>query len=126
MVKAAADLVKEAKAKIENLTPDQVSEELANGNAVLVDVREGEELVENGRIAGSVNVPRGFLEFSADPSSPRYKPEFGENKKIILHCASGSRSALAVLTLKEMGYENVAHLEGGMKAWVDSGKEVVD
>ncbi len=123
--KTAADLVKEAKGEIENLSPEQVSEELASG-ATLVDVRESEELKQNGRIAGSLHAPRGMLEFYADPAMPYYKPEFDKNKRIILHCASGGRSALAVATLKEMGYKNVAHLDGGIKAWKDSGKPVVE
>lgn len=58
-----------------------------------------------------------MLEFYADPSLPYHKPEFDKNKRIILYCASGGRSALAVQTLKEMGYTNVAHIDGGFKAW---------
>jgi rhodanese-related sulfurtransferase len=57
---------------------------------------------------------RGMLEFYADPTLPYYKPEFDKNKRIILHRASGGRSALAAVTLKQIGYENVAHLEGGI------------
>jgi rhodanese-related sulfurtransferase len=65
-----------------------------------------------------------MLEFYADSSLPYYRPEFDKNKRIILHCASGGRSALAVKTLKEMGYENIAHLDGGLKAWVEAGMDV--
>lgn len=119
--KSAMDLVKEAKAQIENLTPQQVQEELSNGNATLIDIRESEELSQNGKIAGSVHAPRGMLEFYADPSLPYHKPEFDKSKRIILHCAGGGRSALAANTLKQMGYENVAHLDGGYKAWKDAG-----
>jgi rhodanese-related sulfurtransferase len=121
--KSATDLVKEAKQQIENLTPEQVQSELSNG-ATLIDIRESEELKENGVIPGSVHAPRGMLEFYADSSLQYHKPEFDKNKKIILHCASGGRSALAAQTLKEMGYENVAHLEGGIKAWKESGLPV--
>lgn len=119
--KSATDLVKEAKARIENLTPAQVNEEISNGNATLVDIRESEELQQNGKIKGSVHAPRGMLEFYADSSLPYHKPEFDKNKRIILHCASGGRSALAASTLKEMGYENVAHMDGGLKAWKEQG-----
>ena len=122
--KSATDLVKEAKQQIENLTPDQVQQELSNGNATLIDIRESEELKQNGKIAGAVHAPRGMLEFYADSSLPYHRPEFDKNKRIILHCASGGRSALAAATLKQMGYENVAHLDGGLKAWKDSGKPV--
>lgn len=118
---SAADLVKAAKQEIENLTPQQVKEELEAGNVHLIDIREAEERVQNGVIAGSVHAPRGMLEFYADPSLPYHKPEFDPSKRIILHCASGGRSALAAKTLKDMGYENVAHLDGGMKAWKEAG-----
>lgn len=124
--KSATDLVKEAKQGIENLSADQVNEELQKSNVTLIDIRESEELKQNGRIAGAVHAPRGMLEFYADASLPYHKPEFDKNKRIILHCASGGRSALAVTTLKQMGFENVAHLDGGIKAWKESGREVVE
>lgn len=120
MAKSATDLVKEAKQQVENLTPDQVKQEVSNG-ATLIDIREAEELGSSGKIAGSVHAPRGLLEFYADESLPYHKPAFNKENRIILHCASGGRSALAVKTLKEMGYENVAHLDGGIKAWKDAG-----
>ena len=122
--KSAADLVKEAKQEVENLTPQQVKEELSTGNVNLIDIREGEELIQTGKIPGSVHAPRGMLEFYADPSLPYHKPEFDKTRRIILHCASGGRSALAVKTLKQMGYENVAHLDGGIKAWKEAGMPV--
>jgi rhodanese-related sulfurtransferase len=118
--KSAADFVKEAKQQIENLTPGQVNDELSKGNVTLIDIRESEELKQNGRIPGSVHAPRGMLEFYADASLPYHKPEFDKEKRIILHCASGGRSALAAQTLKQMGYENVAHLDGGIKAWKEA------
>lgn len=122
--KSAMDLVREAKQQIENLSPQQVNEELSKGNATLVDIRDGEELKENGKIPGSVHASRGMLEFYADPTLPYHKQEFDKNRRLILHCASGGRSALAAATLKQMGYEDVAHLEGGLKAWKESGLPV--
>jgi rhodanese-related sulfurtransferase len=124
--KSATDLVKEAKQQIENLTPQQVNKELSNGNITLIDIRESEELKQNGKIAGSVHAPRGMLEFYADSSLPYHKPEFNKNNRIILHCASGGRSALAAATLKQMGYENVAHMDGGLKEWKASGLPVTE
>jgi rhodanese-related sulfurtransferase len=124
MAKSAADLVKEAKAQIENLSPAQVQEALSKGNATLIDIREAEELVVNGRIEGSVPAPRGMLEFYADETLPYHKPEFDRNKKLILHCASGGRSALAAATLKQLGYTDVCHLDGGIKAWKEAGLPV--
>ncbi len=124
MAKSAADLVKEAKQQVENLTPEQVNNEMKQG-ATLIDIRETEELGSSGKIHGSVHAPRGLIEFYADETMPYHKAEFDKSKRIILHCASGGRSALAAKTLKEMGYENIAHLEGGIKAWKDAGLPVV-
>lgn len=119
------DMVKHAKAGIENLTPDQVSEELANNNATLIDLRETEEFAQNGRIPGAIHAPRGMVEFYADKTTPYHRPEFDKSRRLIFHCAGGGRSALAVATLKEMGYKNIAHLDGGIKAWKEAGKPVI-
>ena len=124
-IKSATDLVKEAKQQIENLTPAQVKEELDKGNVTLIDIRESEELKQNGKIPGSFHAPRGMLEFYADPSLPYHKPEFKKDERIILHCASGGRSALAAVTLKQMGYEKVGHLDGGLTAWKEAGMAVL-
>ena len=121
MNKGAMDLVGEAKKKVENLSAEQVAKELEGGEAVLVDVREPQER-EKAAIPGSISAPRGMLEFYADPSLPYHKEEFDPEKRIILHCASGGRSALGAATLKEMGYKNVAHLDGGLKAWQEAGQ----
>ncbi len=124
MTKTASELVTVAKARVENLDADSVESELSSGEAVLVDVRDAEELTANGRIPGSVHVPRGMLEFRADPSSPYHQEPFDPSRRIILHCASGGRSALGAATLQEMGFSNVAHLDGGIKAWKEAGKPV--
>lgn len=122
-MKKATDLVAEAKAKIENLDAARVERELAAG-VLLVDLREPAELVEQGRIPGSVHVPRGMLEFRADPTSPYHQDGFEPERRVILHCATGGRSALATAALKEMGYTNVAHLDGGFKGWVAAGRPI--
>ncbi len=124
MPKTAAQLVAEAKQRVENLTPDQVSAELAQGDALLVDLRESNEREQNGVIPGAVHAARGMLEFYADPSSPYHREEFSPDRRIIFHCASGGRSALAADTVHQMGYKNVAHLDGGFKAWKESGQAV--
>ena len=120
------DLVKEAKQEIENLTTVQVKEELDKGNVTLIDLRESEELKQTGKIPDSFNVPRGVMEFYADPTHPYHKAEFNKNKRIILYCASGSRSALAAATLKQMGYDNVAHLDCGYNVWKEAGMVVTE
>lgn len=121
--KSAAQLVQEAKQRVHNLTVDEVAAELERGDATLIDIREQAEQ-QNGTIPGAIHASRGMLEFYADSSSPYYRQEFDPNRRIILHCASGGRSALAAETLQRMGYTNVAHLDGGIKAWEAAGQPV--
>ncbi|MDQ4075277.1 MAG: rhodanese-like domain-containing protein [Chloroflexota bacterium] len=122
--KRATEMVTEAKQRIENLTPEQVSKEMEQGNAVLIDLRESEERRQHGVIPDAAHAPRGMLEFYADSSTPFHRAEFDPNRRIILHCAAGARSALAADTLQQMGYSNVAHLDGGFEAWKEAGYPV--
>ncbi len=122
--KSAAQLVAEAKQRVSNLGVEQVAAEMAGGDAVLVDLREPEERAQQGSIPGAVHAPRGMLEFYADPTSAYHRPEFAPDRRVILHCASGGRSALAADTLQQMGYTNVAHLDGGIRAWKEAGQPV--
>ncbi len=124
MAKTAAEMVAEAKQRVENLSVDQAAREVASGDAILVDLRDPGERAQNGVIPGAVSAPRGMLEFWADPTSSYHRPEFDPNRRIILHCASGGRSALAADTLQQMGYQNVAHLDGGLNAWKAAGQPV--
>ncbi len=125
ITKKATDLVADAKAQVEDLSLDEFDQERAEG-ALVVDIRDGEELAADGRIPGSVHVPRGMLEWRADPSSKYHRDEdgFDTDRRVILHCESGGRSALAAVTLKEMGYTNVAHFAGGFKEWSEAGRPV--
>ncbi len=122
-VKSAVDMVTQARAQIENLNVDQVAKEVEAG-ATLVDVRDAEERWRKGSIPGAIHASRGMLEFYADPALPSHKSELTPDRRVILHCASGGRSALAATTLKQMGYADVAHLEGGFTAWKESGRPV--
>ena len=122
----AAEMVAEAKKRVENLTVEETAQELEQGNALLVDIREPTEREQNGYIPGAVEAPRGMLEFWADPTNPYHRDEFQPDRRIILHCASGGRSALAAATLQELGYERAAHMDGGFKAWKEAGKPVQD
>lgn len=124
MEQSASQMVAEARARIENLSPDQVADEITSGGARLVDIRELDELDGQGTIAGAIHAPRGMLEFYADTSSPYHRAEFDPGDRIILMCASGGRSALATETLRRMGYRHVAHLDGGLKAWAAQGLPV--
>lgn len=122
--KAAAEMVADAKGHIENLTPEQMASELGAEDVTLIDIREDDERVQNGAIPNSVRAPRGMLEFWADPTSAYHREEFDPARRTILYCASGGRSALATETLQRMGYKNVAHLDGGFKAWKEGGQPV--
>ncbi len=119
-----ATMVRTARERIENLTPDQVAAELDSPDVVLVDVREPGEQTTDGAIPGALTAPRGMLEFHADPATPYHLPEFAPDRRLILHCKSGARSALAAATLASMGYSRVAHLDGGILAWQQSGRAV--
>ena len=123
-MKTVAHLVAEAKARIDNLSPATVAAELERGEVLLVDIREPEERQQQGAIPGAVHAPRGMLEFYADPTTAYHRPEFDPNRRTILYCASGGRSALATEALQALGYADIAHLDGGLKAWRDAGMTV--
>lgn len=113
----AQQMVAEAKSQISNLSVEEVAQELESGSSTLIDLREPEEIKRDGMIPGAVAAPRGMLEFWADPASPYHRPEIDPANRNILYCASGGRSALATQTLQKLGYSNIAHLDGGFKAW---------
>lgn len=118
-MKTAAELVQEARAQLDNITPAQAHDELSTGNAVVVDVREPVEWEHH--IEGALQVPRGLLEFAADPASPRHIPELDPHSRVIVYCRSGVRAALAGATLKTLGFQNVANIDGGFSAWNEEG-----
>jgi rhodanese-related sulfurtransferase len=122
--KTAAELVAEAKQRVVNLTVADVAAEIESGDPLIVDIREPAERDENGSIPGAISAPRGMLEFYADPTSPYHRAELDPNRRVILHCAAGGRSALAADTLQQMGYTDVAHLDGGFTAWKQAGHPV--
>ena len=119
--KTATQMVIEAKSRVETLSPEAANAEWKSGDALLVDLREADELRQHGRIAGAIHAPRGMLEFFADPTGPYHRPEFDPNRRTILFCASGGRSALAAEMLQELGYTRVAHIDGGLWGWVAAG-----
>lgn len=119
--------VAEHKKHIENLSIDEfVAEMQRNADALVLDLRELQERVDLGTIPGSVHVPRGMLEFWADPASPYYRDYFQEDRRTILFCAGGGRSVFAVLALKDMGFKDVAHIETGFSGWKKAGHEIED
>jgi rhodanese-related sulfurtransferase len=112
-----------ANAAVPRITPEQARELIAQGNTLVVDVREAPEVEKSGKIVGALNVSRSFLEFRADPDSPSRDKNFTKNKNVILYCGSGGRAALSGKLLKDMGYEHVYNL-GGFKDWADAGGEL--
>jgi rhodanese-related sulfurtransferase len=123
MVKSSADLIAAASAEVETLSVDEVKRRADQGGAVLLDVREPSE-VAKGKIAGAVHVPRGLLEFAADPANPMHNQALSSGQPVIVYCGSGGRSALAAKTLKDMGLDRVSHMEGGFGAWKAANYEV--
>ncbi len=123
MAKNVKELLTEANAAVPRLSPDEAAEKMKSGDVLVVDVRDPTEVQQTGRLKGAVNVSRGMLEFRADPESPYYNPAFQKDKTILLHCASGGRSALAGKTLQDMGYTSVFNI-GGFKDLAEGGLEV--
>jgi rhodanese-related sulfurtransferase len=110
-------LLAEANAVIETISVQDLPYHLEDPDVILVDVRDSAERDRDGVIPGSVHVPRGLLEFQADPESPAHVSEMQPQRRIILYCGTGGRSALAAKTLLEMGYADAASLAGGYEAW---------
>jgi rhodanese-related sulfurtransferase len=119
--KGYKQLLAEANAEIETLTPEQAIALHGREDAVLVDLRDPREMDREGKIPGAFSCTRGMLEFWIDPESPYHKPVFAEPKRFVFFCAGGLRSALAAKTAQDMGLENVAHIEGGFGAWKKAG-----
>ena len=123
MAKTAKDLVAAANEVVPKISPQQAQELIANGNALVVDVRDAPEVEQSGKVAGAVHVTRGMLEFRADPESPYHDPSFDKDKTVIVYCASGGRAALSGKALKELGYGEVYNL-GAFTDWAEAGGPV--
>jgi rhodanese-related sulfurtransferase len=121
--KSAAQMVADARARIEEIDTTDLIAMVDDPDVVIVDIRDVRERQRGGFIPGSVHAPRGMVEFWVDPDSPYYKDVFGQDKKYVFHCASGWRSALTVATLQDMGFE-AAHLKEGFSTWAKQGGPV--
>ena len=125
-IKSSQQLVKEAQKNIETLKSDEIKRLLENNEITLIDVRDIRELWKEGTIENSKHIPRGMLEFWLDPESTYFQDNKIQNiKKMVLFCALGWRSALATKSLVEMGFKNVAHVDGGFEALKKSGLKVI-
>lgn len=121
--KSAAQMVEEARARIEEIGTSEFIEMLGDPGVVIVDIRDVRERERTGFIPGSVHAPRGMVEFWVDPESPYHKEVFAQDKRFVFHCASGWRSALTVATLQDMGFD-AAHLQEGFSTWEAQGGPV--
>ena len=125
-IKSSKTLVAEAQKNIESLSTDEVKTLYDNNEITIIDVRDIRELWKEGTIDNSKHIPRGMLEFWLDPESSYFEANKIKNiKKMVLFCALGWSSALATKSLVEMGFKNVAHVDGGFDALKKSGLKVI-
>ena len=125
-IKSSQTLVSEALSKVKTITADEALKLSNENKCTLIDIREKGELDKTGRIENSNHIPRGMLEFWLDPEGPYFKSgKLDMTKEMILFCAGGLRSALAARSLKEMGFENVSHIDGGFAAISQSDFKIV-
>jgi rhodanese-related sulfurtransferase len=125
-IKSSQTLVTEALSKVKTITADEALKLSNENKCTLIDIREKGELDKTGRIENSNHIPRGMLEFWLDPEGPYFKSgKIDMSKEMVLFCAGGLRSALAAKSLKEMGFENVSHIDGGFAAISQSDFKIV-
>ena len=125
-IKSSQILVSEALKEIKTITADEALKLSIEGSCNLIDIREKGELDKMGRVENSNHIPRGMLEFWLDPDGPYFKSgKLDMTKNMVLFCAGGLRSALAAKSLKEMGFENVSHIDGGFAAISQSDFKIV-
>ena len=125
-IKSSQTLVLEALKEIKTISVEQALKQAKAGNCNLIDIREKGELDKTGRVENSNHIPRGMLEFWLDPQGPYFKSgKIDMTKEMVLFCAGGLRSALAAKSLKEMGFENVSHIDGGFAAINQSDFKIV-
>ena len=125
-IKSSQTLVSEALNEVKTISADEALKLSNEDKCTLIDIREKGELDKTGRIENSNHIPRGMLEFWLDPEGPYFKSgKIDMNKEMVLFCAGGLRSALAAKSLKEMGFENVSHIDGGFAAISQSDFKIV-
>ncbi len=122
--KGFRQMLGEAADNVEEVPVSAVARVVGDPEVAVIDVRDRHELVNTGTLPGAHHASRGMLEFYADPESPMHRPVFSEAKQLILYCGTSGRSALAAHTLAQMGFDNVAHMAGGFKAWAEAGNPV--
>lgn len=121
ITRTVIQMVSEANEQVEEISVANALRLVEHENVLFIDVRDIREVAKTGRVLGARHVPRGMLEMWIDPETPYHREFFAEDRKFIFYCASAWRSALAAKTAQDMGLTPVAHLEGGINAWIDSG-----
>ncbi|SEL74822.1 Rhodanese-related sulfurtransferase [Roseivivax marinus] len=121
ITKSAADLVREARETVPEISAEEAVALTRSPDHVFVDLRDGAEQERTGVIPGAIVSSRGMMEFHLDPDSPAHKPEFAQDKTYLFYCASGGRSALAARTAMDMGLSPVVNVAGGVSAWKKAG-----
>ncbi len=125
-IKSVQTLVSEAMQEIKTINTDEALKMVKDDNCNLIDIREVRELESAGKVENSVHIPRGMLEIYLDPNSALFQQGIlNQDKEMVLFCAGGVRSALAVKALKEMGYKKISHIEGGFGAIIDSTFKII-
>ena len=125
-VKSIQALVSEAMQEIKTINADEAFKMVEDNNCNLIDIREARELEKTGSVENSVHISRGMMEIFLDPNSAFFQQgKLDPNKEMILFCAGGVRSALAVKALQNMGYEKVSHIEGGFGAMSQSKFKII-
>ena len=125
-IKTIQNLVSEAMNEIKTIDVDEAYQMVQNKNCNLIDIRESNELENTGSVEGANHIPRGMLEVYLDPNSPVFQNgQIDQNKEFVLFCAGGVRSALAVKSLKDMGYQKVSHIDGGFGSIASSKFKII-
>ena len=119
-MKTVKEMLRKAEAEVAFIRPEEAKELLGRTDMLFLDVREPNEVAASGKVSGALSVPRGLIEFRADPSSAMHDAKLNRAKTVIVYCGSGGRAALAGKTLKEMGFSDVRNM-GGFKGWVHAG-----
>ena len=122
-MKTVKDMLAAAEAEVPRISPQDAKQLVGRPDELFLDVREPAEVAASGKVPGALAIPRGLVEFRADPESPLHDAGFDRAKTVVAYCASGGRSALVGKTLKDMGYTDVRNL-GGFKGWLEAGGEV--
>ena len=125
-IKSLQTLVSETMNQIKTISADEAYEMFQNENCNLIDIREINELENTGKVDGASHIPRGMLEVYLDPNSPVFQNgQLEQDKEFVLFCAGGVRSALAVKSLKDMGYKKVSHIDGGFGSIASSKFQII-